>query len=177
LEREAAAGLKAEQYLSEAELERLLRANEGERALAVALRLLARRPHSRREMAHKLARKQFDEETVEHTLNHLTARGLLNDAEFARLWCENREAFRPRSRAFIGLELRGKGLTAEDIKAATADLDDEASALQAGEKRARILRQADHETFCRRLGDYLRRRGYNYEVIQKTINQLWQARV
>ena len=174
---EIASCLKKDQQLSETELEGLVRAGEGENALTTALYLLSRRPHSCREMEQKLIRKQYDDETVAKTLEHLTARGLLDDSEFARVWCENRDAFRPRSRAFVGQELRSKGVAAEDIEAATAGLDDEASALQAGEKRARTLRQADHDTFCRRLGDYLRRRGYNYEVIKITVNKLWQTRM
>ena len=176
LEPEAAVNLKKEQHLSEAELERIARTNERERALAAALRALVRRPHSCRETEPKLARKQFDAETVAGTIADLVARGLLDDTEFAHFWCENRDAFRPRSRAFVGLELRRKGVTADVVGAATAGMDDETGALRAGEKRAKVLGQVDRDTFRRRLGDYLRRRGYNYDVIEKTINELWQAR-
>jgi len=177
LELEAAACLKKEQYLSDDEIKSLKRASEGERALAVALRALVRRPYSRWEMEQKLTHKQFTAEIAADTVGKLAARGLLDDVDFARFWRENRDAFRPRSRAFVGFELRRKGVTVEDIKAVTADMDDETSALQAGEKKAKSLGQADHLTFCRRLGDYLRRRGYNYEVIQVTVDKLWQARV
>lgn len=165
------------QQLSEREFESLVCTNEGERVLAVALRALVRRPYSRQEMEQKLSQKQFSAEMVMRALDNLTERGLLNDVEFARFWCENRDAFRPRSRALVGLELKRKGVAPEDIRAATADMDDEASALQVGAKKAKMLGKADCNTFYRRLGDYLRRRGYNYEVIQATVKKLWQTRV
>jgi regulatory protein len=176
LEPETAARLKLGQELSESEIEDLVKDNEKQRALASAYLSLSHRPHSSQEIRQKLARKQFGEETISRTLADLTARGLLNDAEFARFWRENREAFRPRSRSFVGLELRHKGVAAELAGEATAGMDDAASALRAAEKKAKTLARADHDTFFRRLGDYLKRRGYNYEVIQKTIAQLWKTK-
>jgi regulatory protein len=174
LEPESAIRLKEEQELTEAEIENLVRDNEKQQALASAYRSLSHRPHSTQEIKQKLVRKQFGEETVDRALAELTSRGLLNDAEFARFWRENREAFRPRSSSFVGLELRRKGVPAETAGEATSGMDDETSALKLGEKKAKTLARADYDTFCRRLGDYLRRRGYNYEVISKTIKELWK---
>jgi regulatory protein len=174
LEPESAIRLKEEQELTEYEIETLVRDNEKQQALTSAYRSLSHRPHSAQEIKQKLIRKQFGEETVDRALADLTSRGLLNDAEFARFWRENREAFRPRSSSFVGLELRRKGVPAETAGEATSGMDDEASALKLGEKKAKTLARADYDTFCRRLGDYLRRRGYNYEVISKTIKELWK---
>jgi regulatory protein len=176
LEPETAVRLKLEQELSEPEIANLTRDNERQRALSSAYRSLSQRPHSSQEIRQKLLRKQFGEDTVTSTIDELTARGLINDAEFASFWRENREAFRPRSRSFVGLELRRKGVAADIAGDATAGMDDEASALQVAEKKAKTLAGADRDTYFRRLGDYLRRRGYNYEVIQKTINTLWKAK-
>jgi SOS response regulatory protein OraA/RecX len=33
---------------------------------------------------------------------------------------------------------------------------------------------ADYQSFRRRLGEYLRRRGFNYEVINHTVERVWQ---
>jgi regulatory protein len=74
----------------------------------------------------------------------------------------------------VGLELRRKGVTPEIADEATEGLDDEASALRVGGKKAKTLARLDYDTFYRRLGDYLRRRGYNYEIIQKTVRKLWK---
>ena len=177
LKPEAAACLSTGQQLSDDELESLIQLSARERAMAIAMRAIAGRPHSRQEMEQKLVHKQLDGEVVTHTLDNLATRGLLNDNEFAGFWRENRDAFRPRSRALVEQELRRKGVASDIIKDVTASMDDETSAFQAGEKKARTLLRVDRDTFYRRLGDYLRRRGYNYEVIHVTIDKLWQARI
>ena len=174
LEPETAVHLKEDQEISEDDVEKLIRDNDKQRALASAYHSLSHRPHSTQEIKQKLARKQFGEETIDRAMAHLTNLGLLNDADFARFWRENRESFRPRSSTLIGMELRHKGVPPEIAGEATADMDDEASALRVGEKKAKSLARVDYDTFYRRLGDYLRRRGYNYDIISKTIKQLWQ---
>jgi regulatory protein len=174
LEPETAAHLKEEQEIAAVDIETLIKDNDKQRALASAYRSLAHRPHSVQEIRQKLVRKQFGEETIDRTLADLTAHGLLNDVDFARFWRENRESFRPRSRTFVGLELRRKGVPADIAGEATTGMNDEASALIVGGKKAKTLARADYDTFYRRVGDYLRRRGYNYDIISKTIKELWK---
>lgn len=176
LEPEAAVRLREDQEVTADDVERLTLDNAKQRALASAYRSLSRRPHSAQEIKQKLMRKQFGEETIDRTLADLTARGLINDAEFALFWRENREAFRPRSRTFVGLELRQKGIPSDVAGEATSGMDDAGSALRLGQKKAKTLAKADYDTFSRRLGDYLRRRGYNYDVIQKTVRELWTTK-
>ena len=174
LEPGVAVGLRVEQQLTESEITGLQRTNEKQRALASAFRSLANRPRSSREIRQKLYRNKFDEQTVEAAVGELTAGGLLDDAAFARYWCENRDSFRPRSSRLITAELRGKGIDADTAAGAISEVDDEAGALRAAAKKVKTLGGADRETFFRRLGDYLKRRGYNYEIIQKTVRELWQ---
>ncbi len=176
VELETALSLKEEQALSAAEIDKLARDDERRRALEVAHRALVLRPHSRREISQRLARKHFGQQAIEFAVAELTARGILNDAEFARFWRDNREAFRPRSHTLINQELRRLGVAAEVAVAVTSDIDDEAGALAAGQKKARLLSGADYDTFSRRLGDYLKRRGYSYEIIHRTIDALWKAK-
>ena len=38
------------------------------------------------------------------------------------------------------------------------------------------LPKDDYQTFRRRLGEYLRRRGFGYEVIETTLERVWQER-
>jgi hypothetical protein len=35
---------------------------------------------------------------------------------------------------------------------------------------------SDYQSFQRRLGDYLKRRGFAYEVINLTIERIWQEK-
>jgi regulatory protein len=176
LEAEAALGLKVGQELVVGAAQGLMDKNEGLRVLAACYRSLAQRPHSERELRQKLARKHFAEAAINKVISDLKARRLLDDAEFARFWCENREAFRPRSRRLTGMELRQKGVTTEVAAEATAGMDDAESAFRAGAKKAKLLARVDYETFLRRMGEFLRRRGYSYETVKATVDRLWRER-
>ena len=101
---------------------------------------------------------------------------MVDDVAFAQFWKDNRESFRPRSQWLTRQELRRKGVTTEVIDEVLAGLDDADSAYRAASAKARSLRQSEYPNFHRRLGDYLRRRGFGYGVIQRTVKRLWQER-
>ncbi len=150
--------------------------NELERAYHAGLRLLAYRPRSRQEVQQRLSNR-FSTHVVLQALALLEDRGYLNDAAFARAWRESREAHRPRSAALIRRELQQRGVAREVADAAVAGLDEEDSAYQAGHRRTRALQGVDYATFRRRLGDYLKRRGFYSDVVRRTVDQLWQERL
>ncbi|MFH1003246.1 MAG: RecX family transcriptional regulator, partial [Chloroflexota bacterium] len=78
------------------------------------------------------------------------------------------------SQWLIQRELRQKGVGADIIEQVTGTVDDGDSAYRAARNRARRLPRADYADFQRRLGGYLRRRGFGYGVIKSTVNRLWQ---
>src|SRR5215467_2597077 len=104
------AGLAVGMELSEEELAGL-RADEGERHLLdAALRFLAPRPRSRAEvrlrlLAPRRGHEPVQAEAVERALDRLASLGMLDDAEFAAFWVENRERFSPRSARAMSQEL------------------------------------------------------------------------
>ena len=62
----------------------------------------------------------------------------------------------------------------EIVKEVTDDSNDMDSAYQAALKKARRLAGEDYEVFHRRVGDFLKRRGFGYAVIHQTVKRLWQ---
>jgi SOS response regulatory protein OraA/RecX len=54
--------------------------------------------------------------------------------------------------------------------------DDTENAYRAAAGRARSFTAVDYQSFRRRIGEYLKRRGFGYEVINSTIMRLWQER-
>lgn len=169
-----AEGLFVGQELEDERLEELTRAAESVRCRDAAFRLLSVRPRSRDEMRWALKQRGFAMETIVETLSELTEQGQLDDGAFARYWAENRSAFRPRSRLLTGLELKRKGVSEEIINQAVGDIDDAESAYRAAGERARKITYRDYAEFRRRLGDFLRRRGYGYEVIRETLSRVWR---
>ena len=172
----AEAGLHKGQTLSLPEIERLKSADRLQSSLDSALKYMSPRPRSEAEIRARLNRHGFDTDTIQQVLARLKERGLVDDIAFARFWRENRENFRPRSRRLIELELKQKGVDAETIAEATAGVDDEPSAYRAAQRKARSLARLDHSSFRKRLGDFLKRRGFNYELVNRTIDRVWQER-
>jgi regulatory protein len=167
-------GIKVGQELSEGDIEALTGAELSQRGYEAALRYLDYRPRSQAELRQRLARRGFDGDTIEATLARLQEQGLVDDLAFARFWQENRQAFSPRSRWLVRQELRQKGVTDEVIERVVVNVDEEDSAYQAAIAKARHLPLADYEGFRKRLGEYLKRRGFGYGVIKNTLKKVWE---
>jgi len=172
----AEAGLHKGQTLSLPEIERLKSADRLQSSLNSALRYLSPRPRSEAEIRARLNRHGFDADTIQQVLTKLKERGLVDDIAFARFWRENRENFRPLGRRLIELELRQKGVDAETIAEATAGVDDELGAYRAAQRKARSLAGLDYSSFRKRLGAFLKQRGFDYELVNCTIDRVWQER-
>ena len=169
-----AAKLKHGQVLSDEEIARLRQQDAVERAHERALRFLSYRPRSRAEVERYLQDKGVPPEDVAQVLERLSRVGLINDEEFARFWVSNREQFSPRSPYALRRELRQKGVPEEIIAQALAEVDEEKSAYRAAQKRYRRWAGLDYDTFRRKLGDYLVRRGFSYEVVRSVVERIWR---
>lgn len=170
----AEAGLHKGQTLSIPEIERLKSTDQLHRSLNSALRYMSPRPRSEVEIRTRLSRHRFDTETIQKVLAELKKQGLVDDVAFAQFWRENRENFRPRSRRLMELELKQKGVDAEIIAKATIDVDDDQGAYRAAQKKARSLSGLDYPSFRKRMGSFLKRRGFDYELINRIIDRIWQ---
>jgi regulatory protein len=170
-----AARLGMGEYLDDDAIARLQTQDERQKAYDRALRFLSFRPRSQAEVRRNLLAAGLDAELVEATLARLAAQGYLDDAEFARFWVENRQQFRPKGSVALRGELRQRGVAAETVDAALSDLDPAAGAYEAAHPRAirlAALAQADPAAFRRKLGDFLLRRGFDYEVVKETVARL-----
>jgi len=167
-------GLRTEQALSEDEIEALRKADRFQRCLNAAFHLLDYRPRSESELSERLHRRGFDGDSVAVVLARLKGQGLVDDLAFARFWQENRQSFRPRSQWLTQRELRQKGVSQDIIDRVTAQLDDEDSAYRAAATKARRLATADYDGFRRKLGQFLKRRGFGYGLIKTTVERVWQ---
>jgi regulatory protein len=167
-------GLRVGQELSAEEQERLTGINGYQRCLNAAIRYLGYRPRSEAEIRQRLLKHGYDGPDIDKAIARLKEQGLVDDTAFARFWKDNRESFSPRSRRLTRLELQRKGLDIEVIDQVVSEVDDSDSAYRAALSKARRLSPADYQTFRRRLGQYLGRRGFNYEVIKETVERVWK---
>jgi regulatory protein len=170
-------GLEQEQELSPAQLEQLRSEEALQQAVERAYNYLSYRQRSREEVRRYLRRKQTAPEIIDAALERLDRLELVNDHEFASFWAENREQYSPRGARAIKNELRMKGVNREVVDELISDEKDEEFALRAGRKKALSLLHnpsMDYMTFRTRLGSFLQRRGFNYEVVARTVKALWK---
>lgn len=173
LELAAERGVRPGCALTQDELSALAEAEERRSALEAALRLLSYRSRSERELRDRLTRKGIGRAAIEETLGRLRGMGYLDDAAFARFWAETRQALRPRSRWLLTGELRRRGVAQSTAEEATVGISDEDAAYRAASGRLRALHGLEYARFRERLGRFLNRRGFSYDIARRTIERCW----
>ena len=169
-------GLQDGQELSTSQIEALTKLNHFHRCLNAATHYLGYRPRSEFEVKERLLRRGFDDNTIEAVVVNLKEQGLVDDMAFAQFWKEGRDSFSPRSQWLTKLELRQKRVADDITDQVIKIIDDDDSAYRAALSKVRSLHQSDYQGFRRRLGEFLKRRGFSYGVINHTIERLWSER-
>ncbi|HET7869819.1 MAG TPA: regulatory protein RecX [Actinomycetota bacterium] len=134
-----------------------------------ALRLLAVRPRSRREMESRLRSAGFDAETVAEELARLEEVGLVDDERFAQEFAEQALGRRLSGRRAVASSLAARGVSRPAIELALQDVevDDDVRAAELARSRASRLRGLAPEVAYRRLVSFLARRGYEGAVARR----------
>jgi len=138
-----------------------------------AMMSLARREHSRAELAVKLKQKGYSAIVITSVLDELEKLGYLDDSRFARIWIERRSAQHPRGRRMLAAELEQKGIPAELVRDALAEHFPEDSErgllIDLVRKRLRSSTGFDPRAFKRRLLGFLARRGFSYDDVRQVL--------
>lgn len=170
-------GLEVQQELLPEQVEQLRSAELEQQAVDRALNYLSFRPRSREEVRRYLRRKETPPDIIEAVLARLDRLDFVNDRAFASFWIETREQFNPRGSHALKNELRMKGVDRDVVEELVDDEQDEERALRAGRKKATSLINLpgmDYATFRNRLGSFLQRRGFGYQVSTRTVRLLWE---
>ena len=161
------------EMLDEDRIRSLLAADQAARATEAALVFLGYRPRSEKEVRDRLRRGGFQADAIEHAIARLHDWRYLDDADFARRWIENRTTHRPRGRRLLQQELRHKGIDSEIARDAidAAELDETGAAEALARRRLPSYAGDEPAAIRRRLGAYLARRGYGYDVIRIALDR------
>lgn len=149
-----------------------------EQALAAcrdaALRFLSYRPRSVAEVRRRLTRQGHAADVIEATVQWLAGYQFVDDRAFAEFWAESRAQFRPSGQRLLRVELAQRGVPADLAREVVASVDEEEGAYRAAVKRAAKLARDDEDAFRRKLGAFLERRGFDYDVIARTVERIWR---
>lgn len=171
----AADGLRVGMSLDPAAQQQIEDRSSEAAALERVGRLLVERPRSQAEVRQRLDRAGFPPETTQRVLERLRQSGDLDDGSFARVWVENRMAFRPRGAALLRAELRRKGVAPEEIDSALAGIDETEAAWAAAQRVAQRWPGRDPATRRERMYAHLQRRGFDHDTIRLVLRRLQAA--
>lgn len=167
-------GLYRGQEISEKDLKSIKDTAQRGRCLAKAYDYLARRPHSEKELRDKLRLKDFTDAEIDSIFEQLRSLNFLNDTEFTLAWIRNRNSLKPKGKKALSLELMKKGVDKEIINSALRDITFEKELVSARELLQTRYKNKDFDR--EKAFNYLSSRGYEYEVIKRTLEDYMKAK-
>ncbi len=173
ISRAAAPWLEEGNQLSQQKVNDLQKKDQFEVAYQRALNFLSYRIRSEKEIRQNLNKYEIPEEIIDGVLDRLRGSSLVDDREFATQWVENRVHFKPRGKRALSSELFLKGIPAQIIEDALADLNEEELAIKLARTKISKLTGLDEKAFQKKLSGFLTRAGFPYHISKEVIVNLW----
>jgi len=164
--------------LDEEEVEKLVLENEVGKVMEKVWRFLAVRSRSRREIEYYLKKKEAGQAVCKIIFEKLERYGAVNDFEFAKMWVDSRNRFRPRGSFLLRAELNQKGIR-KDIITAVLEKNEKHQfelAQKAAEKKFKTLKNLEYRPFFQKMSSYLLRRGFDFGTAKRVVDSLWEKR-
>lgn len=168
--------LYIDREITEEDLDRIRDLSESLELKYKLINLISRRPRSEKEIQQYLT-KQNIRNNSEKIIKILKDDGYIDDTKFAKWWIDQRVAFKNKSINEIRSELLGKGISSDIIEAAIGDVelsDGEIKSIKLlAEKKKRLLvhKNLTTEQFNEKVIQYLLRKGFRWELIQKALEK------
>lgn len=170
--------LKGKQ-MTVADLKQALALEEEKQVERALLYYLSFRPRTSLEVKRYLRQKGYREDLIEKQLGHAKEKGYLNDREFAKEWIKERMLNQKKGIYLLKEELKQKGISPElvDELASTVSPEEEwAACYQLALKRMERIKETDQRKLEYKLKQYLARRGFPLDLIQRVYRQLIQEK-
>lgn len=150
--------------------------DEAGRAKDLAYRYLSIRPRSRAEVLAYLRKKGVSEDASASVVGTLEGYGFIDDGAFALTYSKYLLEKKGLSRYALKIELKRKGVSEAHISSAIVSIpdeeDEESIARRLADRKLASMKGLDREKARRRLVDFLRRRGYSFEIINKVTRRI-----
>ena len=140
------------------------------RPLNLAIKYLSYQPRTVYEMQEYIKKKGFSEDIIEKIIEILLEQNHLNDRDFSTLFIESKVRNKPKSKFAFQYELKKKGINPSIIDAILEQYDDQDLALKAVRPKIRMWQNLDEDKFKKKMMNFLRYRGFNYDICLSTLN-------
>lgn len=167
-------GLKVERDLSDKEVEEIVKKSEFQKTLNKLLRFATLRPRSEKEIKDWFKRRKVHESLHKELFKRLNRLDLIDDTKFAQWWVEQRNSFKPRGKRALEMELRMKGIKKEIIREVLeeTEVDEKKIAKELLDKKSYRWKNLPKLEARQKMGAFLARKGFNWEMIEKVLNKL-----
>jgi len=152
------------------------RASDPAAVREAALKLIERMRRTRSDLTKRLRDKGYAAPVVEEILDRLSAVGLVDDVEYARAFLRGRWGRRAAGWRRLEQDLRGRGISADDVASARLSLEADIGAVDEVGAARRVIEQAerryarlDPRMRRQRLYALLQRRGFDSDVIRRAL--------
>ncbi len=167
-------GIAPQREFSEEEFQRLLEEDALRQAKDQAMRYLANRPHSRKELFQKMYRKGYRKAVIDQALDQLEKLDLVNDQAFARLFIQDQIKRGGVSRSLLRHKLLEKGIARELIQQLLDELlppeKEQELAREAAEKYQRTHPNLSGKALREKQVQHLQRLGFPWEQIRMVVS-------
>jgi len=198
--------LEIGQEISDKKIGELIEKDQVERLVNKSLKFLSFRPRSEKELRDHLLwgskpteikseiEKAAWQQSIEKVIAKLRQFGQVDDAAFASWWVEQRLKFKPMATNLIKRELLAKGVDKEVIEEVmegtplrptsheasrgfAGQANEEDLATRAAAKKISSYKNLEPKDFRIKMGQYLARKGFGWEIIKKVVDSLIEKRV
>lgn len=165
------------QELEESFIENILKAEEQSKVTNAALNLISYRQRSIKEIYEKLKGKGYDEVFINKSIEYCKEQNYLNDHQFAESFIRDKQNLNKFGSTRIRYELIKKGVSKDIIEETlNFDKDEEYNvALTLAQKKINSYKGQERNSIYRKLGGFLQRKGYPYDIVTKVLKELLEG--
>lgn len=166
--------LEVDMEIDESFIKDVLQGEEQNRANNYALNLLSYRWRSECEIRNSMNTKGYSQDTIDNTIKFLKEQELIDDRRFAESFIKDKINFRDWGSYRLKQELFSKGVSKNIVDEVIEKYcDDEFErAMNLASKKIKSYKNDDKNAIYRKLGGYLQRKGYSYDVISSVLKEL-----
>ena len=166
--------LKIDMEIDDSFIENVLKEEEARKAINAALNFLSYRQRSEKEIKQKLKEKGYEEGYIERAISYCTEQGLVDDEAFAISYIKDKQNLNNLGQYRIKRELILKGISEDIIDTVLIeDIDEEYErALEIATKKYSSYKDDDKNKIYRKLGGFLQRKGYSFDIVNKILKEL-----
>ena len=139
-----------------------------------ALHYLSYRQRSEKEVFDKLRKMDYDEDNIQLAINYCKSKNYIDDSAFASSFIRDKKNLNKYGPIKIKYELIRKGISQDIIsEVLSIDGDEEYSlAMELATKKIVSYRNDDNNGKYRKLGGFLQRKGYSYDIVKRVLKEL-----